>query len=292
MNQFSISFMKTIAKFLSVAFLMVILGASFSFTACNNQANKEKAADTTAADTMKKEITLSAEAQALLKSFPTPFEVTNLLEKSKAGYIFNITNPPANVDKYNTEKSKAINLGVYSADLCYSATYKIIDKTNEFMACTKKLSENLGIAGIYKEEMVEKLKKFSNNKDSLVSMISKSFTETNDFLSKNNRNQVAIYVTAGGFAESVYLCSALGEFAKDNSKIMAIIAGQKDNYNKLLSIMNEYSTDADMKAVTDELAKLKPIWENYGLGSGAKVSAENAKAISDLAEGVRNSLIQ
>jgi hypothetical protein len=284
--------MKTIAKFLSIAFLMMILGASFSFTACNNQGDKEKAADSTAADTLPKEITLSADAQALLKSFPTPFEVTNMLEKSKAGYIFSVTNPPANVDKYNTEKAKAINLGVYSADLCYSATYKMIDKTNEFMACTKKLSEGLGISGIYKEEMVEKLKKFSNNRDSLVNIISKSFAETNEFLGQNNRNQIAIYVTAGGFAESVYLSAALAEFAKDNSKIMSIIAGQKDNYNKLMGIMQEYNADANVKPITDELTKLKPIWENYGIGSGAKVSAENAKAISDLAEGVRTTLIQ
>jgi len=92
----------------------VVLVAIFlvlAISSCNNPATQDKQANAAAADTIKKEVTLSPESQSLLNSFPTPFEVTTMLEKAKAGFIFDITNPPANVGKYTTEISKSLSLG-------------------------------------------------------------------------------------------------------------------------------------------------------------------------------------
>jgi hypothetical protein len=281
--------MKPLNK-ISSAVLLGIIFLFITLTACNS--GKKDQTATGENDTIPKEVVLSPESQQMLKDFPTPFEVTELLEKAQAGYIFNIANPPANVTNYNTEVSRALNLGVYSADLSYSVTYKSIDKTNEFMACTKKLAGDLGITSIYNQEMLDKVKKFNNNKDSLVGMITKTFAETNTFLADNNRNQVAVLITVGGFTESIYLSAALAEFSKDNTKIFALIASQKDNYTKLLSILEAFNADETIKPIFDEVAKLKPIWENYGIESGKKLSKENATAISKLAESVRAVLVK
>jgi hypothetical protein len=223
----------------------------------------------------------------MLYSFPTPFEVTTLLEKAKAGFIFDITNPPANVDKYSTEMSKALNLGIYSADLCYSATYNRADEINKFLGCTNKLADQLGIAGVYDQTLIERVKKFNNNKDSMVLLLNKVFGQTNEFLAKNNRTRVAVLIACGAFSEGLYLASTLGEVAKDNTKIMAIVAGQKDNYAKLLSIVEAYSVEANMKPVYTEIAKLAPIWSNYGIDSGKKIEQQKVIGVSDLAESVR-----
>lgn len=289
-THFIIKIMKALNK-INSAVLLGIIALFITLSACNS-GNKDQSAATGENDTLPAEVVLSPETQLLLQNFPTPFEVTELLEKAQAGFIFNITNPPANVANYNTEVSRALNLGVYSADLSYSVTYKSIDKTNEFMACTKKLAGDLGITSIYNQEMLDKVKKFNNNKDSLVGMITKTFAETNTFLANNNRNQVAVLITVGGFTESVYLSAALAEFAKDNTKIFALIASQKENYNQLQSILGAYSADETMKPVLDEMAKLKPIWENYGIESGKKLTQENATAISKLAESVRAAFIK
>ncbi len=259
---------------------------------CNGSSTKDQQANEAAADTIQKEIKLSPESQNLLYNFPTPFEVTMMLEKARAGYIFDITNPPAAANKYTTEKSKALNLGVYSADLSYSATYNRTDETNKFLAATNKLADELGIAGVYDQSLVERVKKFNNNKDSLVAMITKVFGQTNDFLSKNNRNQVAVLIAAGGFAEGLYLAATLAEVAKDNTKIMAVIASQKDNHGKLLTILQAYQSDTEMKPVADEIAKLAPIWTNYGIESGKKISQQNVISISDLSESVRLSFVK
>jgi len=258
-----------------------------ALTGCNSTSNKDKEANEATADTIRKEVALGPEAQNLLYKFPTPFEVTAMLEKAKAGFIFDITNSPANVSKYTTERSKALNLGIYSADLSYSATYNRTDETNKFLSCTNKLADELGIAGVYDQTLLEKIKKYNNNKDSLVNIINHVFSQTNDFLSKNNRNQVAVLIATGGFCEAIYLTAYLGEVAKDNTRIMAIIAGQKENYEKLSTILSAYNNDQNMKTIADEVVKLKAVWENYGIGSGKKIPFEQTAEIADLAESVR-----
>jgi hypothetical protein len=271
---------------------LVALFLVLATTSCNNASTTDQNANTAAADTIKKEITLSPESQNLLASFPTPFEVTNMLEKAKAGFIFDITNPPENVGKYMTETSKSLNLGVYSADLSYSATYNRTDETNKFLASTNKLADELGIAGVYDQSLMEKVKKFSNKKDSLIGLISNIFNSTSTFLADNNRTKVAVLIAAGGFAEGIYLAATLGEVAKDNTKIMAVIAAQKDNHMKLLTILEVYNADENMKPVIDEIAKLKPIWGNYEIESGKKIPMQKAAEISDLAESVRLAFVK
>jgi len=82
------------------------------------------------------------------------------------------------------------------------------------------------------------------------------------------------------------------KFAKDNTKIMAVIASQKDNHQKLLTILEAYVTDASLKPVTDEIAKLKPLWTNYSIESGKKIPQQKAAEISDLTESVRLAFVK
>ena len=283
--------MKALSKIQS-GVAMIALFLLIAASSCNNASDSNQKANAAAADSIKKEVTLSPGSQNLLYSFPTPFEVTTMLEKAKAGFIFDITNPPANVGIYTTEMSKSLNLGVYSADLSYSATYNRTDETNKFLACTNKLADELGIAGVYDQSLFDKIKKFNNKKDSLVDLINKIFSQTSNFLSTNNRTKVAVLIAAGGFAEGLYLAATLGEVAKDNTKIMAVIAAQKDNHMKLLTILEAYQTDENMKVVADEITKLKTIWGNYNIESGKKIPQQAAKEISELTESVRLAFVK
>lgn len=283
--------MKALTK-IQTGVALVALFLVIAISSCNNPVKQDEQANAVAADTIRKEVKLSPESQSLLYSFPTPFEVTTMLEKAKAGFIFDITNPPANAGKYSTEMSKALNLGVYSADLSYSATYNRTDETNKFLACTNKLADELGIAGVYDQSLLEKIKKYNNNKDSLVGLINNVFSQTNDFLSKNNRNQIAVLIAAGGFAEGLYLAVTLGAVSKDNTKIMAVVAAQKDNHAKLLTILEAYNTDQNMKPVADAIGKLKPIWADYNIESGKKIPQLKVNEISDLTESVRLAFVK
>lgn len=275
-----------------LAGLFLALTVISVMTSCNNAANQDKQAKRAAADTIKKDVTLSPENKNLLYQFPTPFEVTMMLQRAKAGFIFKITNPPANITKYSTEKAKALNLGIYSADLAYSATYNFVDETNKFIACTGKLANDLGISGVYDPSLIDRVKKFNNNKDSLVNMVTKIFNKTNDFLSRNNRNQIAVLVATGTFVEGLYIAASLNQVAADNKPISTVIFRQKDNLDKLILLLTAYNMDSELKPIGDEVSKLKAIYTNYGLEADKKLPQQKAAEIGDLTESVRDSFIK
>lgn len=266
---------------------LLAIPAVLIISSCGGGASDKKANEATS-DTIK-EMAVSPETNNLLYQFPTPFQVTEMLQQAKAGYIFDITNAPENITKYQTEKAKAINLGVYSADLAYSATYNRNDETSKFLGVTSKLADELGIAGVYDQTLIFKVKKFANNKDSLVEMIQKIFGSTNEFLSKNNRNQVSVLVATGGFVESLYLSTSLNIVAKDNKKISDLILGQKDNYEKLVTIIDAYKQDEQIMQAGQEIGKLRAVFTDYGLTQGQGLPKDKAGQMSDLVESVRNS---
>ena len=69
--------MKAISKIQS-GVALVALFLLIATSGCNNAPKNDKNANAAAADTIKKEVTLSPESQKLLTSFPTPFELTTL----------------------------------------------------------------------------------------------------------------------------------------------------------------------------------------------------------------------
>ncbi|MCX6285331.1 MAG: hypothetical protein NTW31_13985 [Bacteroidetes bacterium] len=272
-------------------FLFWILSLAF-LPACNNSGENTAGADESSSYIIKQEIILSPETQDILNRFPTPFEVTMMLQEVKAPYIFSLTNPPANVNRYFTAKTKALNLGIYSTDLAYSSTYERADETDKFLFCTGKLAGDLGIAGVYDKSLPAKVEMFKNNRDSLVALVKRFFGETGDFLRRNNRNQVAVLVSAGAFVEGLYIASSLCQVARDNSGIASTLFSQKESLDKLTRILGEYSNDSNIKPVADELAKLKPIFTDYGLGSGKAIPQSKAAGIVAITEQVRASMIK
>jgi hypothetical protein len=275
-----------------IAGIVLAVTATLLTVSCNNSGTQDQQANVAAADTLQKEVNLTPENKNLLYQFPTPFEVTMMLQRAKAGFIFNITNPPSNLSKYNTEKAKSLNLGIYSADLAYAATYNYVDETNKFIGCTSKLANDLGIAGVYDATLVERVKKFNNNKDSLVNMVTKLFDSTNDFLSKNNRNEVAVLVATGAFVEALYLATQLNQIASDNKSISTVIFKQKDNLDKLITLLTAYNMDSELKPVGDEVTKLKKIYTDYGLEADKKLPQVKATEIGDLATSVRDTFVK
>jgi hypothetical protein len=122
--------------------------------------------------------------------------------------------------------------------------------------------------------------------------VTKIFSSTNAFLSKNNRNQVAVLIATGTFVESLYIAAELNVVAKDNTKIATIIAEQKDNLDKLLTILDVYKQDKQMMKIGETVSKLKSVFTDYGLEPKKKLAHDKAGQIGDLAESVRLSFIQ
>ena len=263
----------------------------FLLPACHNTRDNGSASEESNPDIIKKEVILSPDTQDLLNRFPTPFEVTNMLQEAGAPYIFSLTNPPANVSSYFTEKTKALNLGVYSTDLAYSSVYQKADETDKFLFCTGKLAGDLGIGGVYDKDLLKKANSYKDKRDSLISLVRNFFRATSDFLRRNNRTQVAVLVASGAFAEGLYITSSLCLLSPDNNAIRAGITGQKESLGKLLLILGEYSEDSNLKPVADELSKLKDVFTLIGQGT-SKPAPKDLEQMVDISGIVRAYMIK
>src|SRR5690606_28686195 len=109
---------------------LFVLGV-FMLSACNMK-RKSSGDNAESTDTLEK-TRVEQDVREFVYPLPTTFEVTEMLNRIGAAYILTLSNPVSNVERYLTEKAKAINLGVYSADLSYASTYNQKQATIDYM---------------------------------------------------------------------------------------------------------------------------------------------------------------
>ena len=223
---------------------------------------------------------------------PTPLEITEMLNKAGASYIIGIANRPENVDKYFTESAKALNLGVYGADLSYSATYGMSQETMNFYLCTKKLSDGLDVQIPDNEKMSTRIESNIENRDSIYNILTSSFTGTFEYLNDNGKGAVAVMVLAGGFIEGIFLSTELSSMIEKNTDIMQGIADQKETLAKLIPLMETYKDNQNVSEVLKSLNNMKlafdelPVKENK-----VSMSAEGFNKIKSEVTALRKKIV-
>ena len=193
---------------------------------------------------------------------PTSVEVIDMLNRAGAPYIIGISNPADNVDKYFTEKSKALNLGVYGADLSYSSTYEMKQETMNYLKVSRQLIDDLNISSSFNLSFAQRIENNLDNKDSLINIVADSFNDTYVFLTQNQRDDLSVLVMAGSWIEGLYLTTQIVIGASDNQEFLIIIADQKKPLNKLIELIEPIKESDQVSDVYKELLELQIIYED------------------------------
>lgn len=219
---------------------------------------------------------------------PTAFEVIKLLNNAGASYILSLSNPVENVDKYIPAKSKALNLGIYGADLSYASTYQMKQETMNYLKVSKKLIDELQITSAFNVEFAQRVEKNLDNKDSLIRIISDSFYDTYEFLNNNGKDNTSLLVMTGSWIEGLYITTQIAVISKNNEDMLKIVANQKEPLNKLIELMQPYAADKD---VNDVVTALKPLSDIFGTIGADKITQEQFDGISKTIADVRKGII-
>ncbi len=270
-----------IIPMLLAAFLM------FSSSSCKNQksSDKDQAADRGTGKAYDQKTKVIGEISEY--PLPTSFEVTTLLVEAGASYILNLCNPVENVNRYISLKSKALNLGVYGADLSYAATYNQAQETMQYLDVSRELIEELEIEAGFNDEMVNRIERNIDDVDSLISIISDSFIKTYQYLSSNQQDDMSILVMAGSWVEALYITTQISLISKDNSEIIEIIEDQNISLEKLLEVMapiRVIDTGAD---IYEALTGLQEIYQQ----AGPNFSQEQLEELTTKTEELRRTII-
>ena len=185
--------------------------------------------------------TIESEIEANVYPLPTSAEVINMLTELEVGYIIGISNPVENAKKYFSSTSRAINLGVYGADLSYATLYNKQQEVINYLSAIRSLANELNMSKIYDETLYDKIKQNFDNKDELVKILTGAFNDTYAFLSENDQQALAILVVGGAWVEGMYLTTHVSEAAYQVAGISKVLLEQKKSFELFLEIAQPYA---------------------------------------------------
>ena len=190
--------------------------------------------------------------------------MTSLIKKAGASYDKDILNAYENASNYVTNISMALNLGVYGADLSYSSIFDQTQETLRYFAVAKKLADGIGISSAFGKSTLDRIEANINNRDSLMSIISDSYWETDAYLKENKRSSTSALVITGGWIEGLYIATKLAATTSNNKEIVSRIGEQKLSLNNLIAMLNSYD-DENIDVILNELNELRNIYEGVEL---------------------------
>jgi hypothetical protein len=217
------------------------------------------------------------ELQKIFFSIPSPVEMASLIKEK--GYRFDVSklNDVNHVDKYTGENKQAINLGIYGADLSYAAMFDEKQVTMEYFASAQKLAKQMGVDGALTGELIERLEKNQENRDSLLSIVSEAYADLNGYLKENQRIEVSAMVVAGGWLEALYLSTI---YATDgNPDMVKRIAEQKYALNNLVDYFDKFGEKENLKEMKNDLKDLKAIYNSASENKGKTSQTKDASGV-------------
>lgn len=193
-------------------------------------------------------------------SIPSPIQTAFLIKNSGASYSKDILNASNKSSSYTSDFAKAINLGIYGADMAYVTMY---DKTQDalgYMTSAKKLADDLHVSGAFDNSIIERFQKNLGNKDSMLSLTGVAYRASDAYLKNNDRKDVSGLVLAGGWLESLYFATNLYD-SKKNEDIKRRIAEQKSSLQSLIKLLNQYYSQAEYTEFIDGLKDLATVYD-------------------------------
>ncbi len=258
----------------------LVIAIAVGTLGCGGKKSEEKVTTANVRETVKREFEYP---------IPTSFQVTQLLQEAGAAFVLNITNPVENVEKYETQSSKALNLGIYGADLSYASTYNSQEETLNLLNASKTLIDGLEIPGVFNDDMVTRVEENLDNKDSLILIISESFYNTYDQLGKTGQEKIGFLVVSASWIEGLYITTQLAISSNYDSRLMKIIAEQKSTVNILAKAAEKYQEDEDIQRVLPFINFMKLSYE--GVDSEVGITQGQLDDIITNVESTRNEII-
>lgn len=274
-------------KKIFAGFILPLLIVSFtcitSCTSCKDRTSKQqKKAEQEQVER------IGGEIKPHVYPLPTSAEVMNMLTEFEVAYTIGITNDPANTKKYFTSRQRAINMGVFGADLSYATLYNQQQIVLDYLNAIQSLANELNMSKIYNEDLYNKIKQNYDNRKELVKILESSFNETYAFLADNEQQPLALLVVGGAWVEGMFLTTQVSDAAYQYQGISRVLLDQKTSLTTYLEITLPYLNDT---SVGDFVKSLDPIKKVYD-GLGTSLTAENIKDITKVIVELREQLVK
>ncbi len=212
---------------------------------------------------------------------PTPNELFTIIKQIGGKGNQGILHKVDMGSKYSDMRQKALNFGIYSADLAYASSYDFGTLNLEYLNLIKKMGEEMDISGAFDKTVFEQASKNIDNNDSIMKISNVLYFKAYSYLEENERGTTLGHIVTGAWIESLYLITCVAGPFKDKDPVIQRIAEQKFNYENLWGFLMKYESDEGIKKTITELEELGMIFDSLEMqDSGeAKVEEKNGKNV-------------
>jgi hypothetical protein len=206
------------------------------------------------------------QAEKIFYTLPSPLESAMLIKSAGALFDDNLLNPIENTKNYNTIKSMALNLGIYTCDLSFASLYDQTQLIIDYMNAAKKMADGLGILDAIEEEDINRLEENIHNTDVIMDIVSQTYMNSNSYLEDNNQPAVAALVLAGGWLEGLYVSTQLVDMKDFNgNKLVGRIIDQKLSVDILIDLLGSSKGHPAVDELIEDVNKVKVIFDKITL---------------------------
>jgi hypothetical protein len=298
-------------KFLPLS-MALFIGGSMVMTGCGESETKGgEVTDTEkdANDDPSTDMTLKLGGQFF--SIPSPFETATMLKESGAPFNGNMINVPENASNYTTDFYKALNLGIYGADLGYITIYN--NNSNDaisYLTAVQKLAEEVRVGGAFDKALIDRFSQNMGNQDSMLVLVSDAYRSGDQYLKNNDKSDVASLILAGGWIEALHFACEIA-VQLNNPDVISRIGEQKTTLENLIMLLRDYSEEDytlladELQALYDEFGSInysyefkEPAHDKESMTTTIKskrtvdVSAEALQAIADKVKEIRTKIVE
>jgi hypothetical protein len=243
--------------------VLVIL-ISIGITSCGGNNNKKDSLDVNGLleEQSANYIDVSPESmRSIIESIPSPIEIAMIIKNSGTGFDESLLNSQDNSSLYNSDKEKALSIGIYSGDLGYINIYEKPFLTVNYLGTIKKLADDISIGQFFDLDLIKRLASNNEKIDSLVFLTTENFNKADAFLRSQKRTNISILMVTGTWLEGLYIATKNYQ-AGDSPQIRDWIGNQKVIIDQLMLGLSAFKNDPYFKQISEDIGQLKEIYNN------------------------------
>jgi len=207
-------------------------------------------------------------AKTIFNALPSPLESAMLVKTSGSKFDVSLLNPIENANKYVTNKSMALNLGIYTCDLSFTSLYEKTQLIIDYMNSAKKMADGLGILQAIDQPTIDRLEENINNSEIVMEIISDTYMNSNSYLEENGQAAISTMVLTGGWFEGLYISTQLIDLKNFNeNKLVGKIVDQKLSIDILLNLLESNKGNPAIDEIILQVQKLKVIFDKVTISS-------------------------
>ncbi len=210
------------------------------------------------------------QAEKIFNALPSPLESAMLIKSAGAKFDNALLNPVGNVSKYVTNKSMALNLGIYTCDLSFASMYEQTQLIIDCMSSAKKMADGLGILKAIEQSKIDELEENINNSEKIMEIVSETFMNSNSYLADNGQPAIAAMVLVGGWIEGLYISTQLVDMKDFNgNKLVGRIIDQKLSIDILFNLLNSSKGNPAVDELLVQIQQLKVVFDKIKITTSA-----------------------